>query len=195
MYTCAVRWKNSGMGAMAPGPERCSQLRGESAASEYGHEFDAFGSRINGHPKGRACCRTALLRKAAHLGSWALYSAKFMGYYTKKPPAFQRGPNGAEAEEADRTCLAEVFGLCFNGATMDNALRQVVVERDMLRNLLGPQPKAWKAEKADASQTKGKKGHEPDGRSLPPVKRVRNGECWRWLDGKCKSRRKVSFPP
>ena len=106
--------------------------------------------------------------KAAHLGSWALYSAKFMGYYTKKP--------SAEAEEADRTCLAE---------------------RDMLRNLLGPQPKAWKAEKADASQTKGKgkgkKRHEPDERSLPPVKRVRNGECWRWLEGKCKEGAKCRF--
>ena len=135
--------------------------------------------------------------KAARLGSWALYSAKFMGYYTKKPPAFQRGPNGAEAEEADRTCLAEVFDLCFNGATMDNALHQVVVERDMLRSLLGPQPKAWKAEKADASQTKGKgkgkKRHEPDERSLPPVKRVRNGECWRWLEGKCKEGAKCRF--
>ena len=82
-----------------------------------------------------------IMCKAAHLGSWTTYTKKFMVYYTRKHPDFMRGPTGAEAEEADQACLQAIFDLAFNGASLDEAIHQTIVERDMLRHLLLPRPK------------------------------------------------------
>ena len=40
---------------------------------------------------------------------------KFISYFTRRPTDSMRPPTGAEAEEADRAALAEVFNLCFDG--------------------------------------------------------------------------------
>ena len=125
--------------------------------------------------------------KAAHLGTWAMYTKKFLLYYTKKHAAGQRGPNGVEAEEADRACFAEIMDLCFNGVSMDDAVHQVAVERDMLRHLLIPQNRPSKPELSlPKGKGKGKKRYETDDRAVLPSKRPRTGECWKWLAGKCK---------
>ena len=55
-----------------------------------------------------------------------------------KQPTEMFPPTGAEAEEADRAALAEVFNLCFDGTSLDDAVNHVVVERDLLRHLLKP---------------------------------------------------------
>ncbi|CAE7201480.1 unnamed protein product [Symbiodinium microadriaticum] len=47
----------------------------------------------------------------------------------------------AEAEEADKAALQEVFGLCYVGETLDDALSSVAVDGDLLRHLLMPRPK------------------------------------------------------
>ena len=60
----------------------------------------------------------------------------------------------------------------------------IVVDRDMLRHVLIERPKVLKAERVPR-RTGGKRqlGSAGLGRQAP--KRVRNGECWLWVDGKC----------
>lgn len=84
---------------------------------------------------------------ACHLGSWTLYNKKFLAYYTKKVGDTYRGPSGAEAEEADHVAVQEVFDLCFAGCSMDDALHQVSVERDILRHLLVSVPKPMRSDR------------------------------------------------
>ena len=40
-------------------------------------------------------------------------------------------PTVAEAEEADKAALQEVYSLCYAGATLDDALSSVTVDRDL----------------------------------------------------------------
>ena len=47
----------------------------------------------------------------------------------------------SEGEEADQLALGEVFGLCFAGSTLGDAVRTVAVDRNLLRHLLAPRPK------------------------------------------------------
>eukprot|EP00435_Cladocopium_sp_Y103_P043837 s2142_g12.t1 len=82
--------------------------------------------------------------KACHLGSWALYNTRFMEYYTRDGGEHYRFLTAAEAEEADQLALREVFGLCYAGASLDDALSTVAVDRDMLRHLLMPRLKIMK---------------------------------------------------
>ena len=82
--------------------------------------------------------------EACHLGSWALYNSRFMEYYTRDCGDHFRFLTVSEAEEADQLALREVFGLCYAGSSLDDALSTVAVDRDMLRHLLMPRPKVAK---------------------------------------------------
>lgn len=122
---------------------------------------------------------------------------------TKKVGDTYRGPSGAEAEEADHVAVQEVFDLCFAGCSMDDALHQVSVERDILRHLLVSVPKPMRSDrpKGEGKGTgKGKplkRNGLPDGPAenmsrpkrrlpLPPAsKKPRSGECFAWMDGRC----------
>ena len=121
--------------------------------------------------------------------------------YARKPSDMFRAPTVQEAEAADRLVLEEVFQLCFSGHTLDDALTNVVVDRDMLRHVLVERPKVLKAEREKAQvppppsppglpplprKTEGKR--QLGSAALGRQKRVRNGECWLWVDGKCVNR-------
>ena len=85
--------------------------------------------------------------KAGHLGHWNVYIKKFLAYYSKRTSDGFRNPTVQEAEAADRVAMEEVFGLCFQGHSLDNALNHVCVDRDLLRNLLVEKPKLPKSER------------------------------------------------
>lgn len=70
---------------------------------------------------------------SGHLGSWGLYSSRFMKYYTAEPGQHFRFCTAKEAQEADQHALREVFALCFSGVSLDDALHTVAVDKDMLR--------------------------------------------------------------
>eukprot|EP00435_Cladocopium_sp_Y103_P069545 s709_g33.t1 len=91
---------------------------------------------------------------SGHLGSWNLYNSRFMKFYTNDPGPHFRFCTAQEAEEADQCALREVFGLCFAGATLDDALSTVAVDRDMLRSLLMPRPKLEKPPAREALKRK-----------------------------------------
>ncbi|CAE7342270.1 CELA2A, partial [Symbiodinium sp. CCMP2456] len=107
----------------------------------------------------------------------------------------------AEAEEADLAALTEVFNLCFDGASLDDALNHVVVERDLLRHLLMPQPKTQKQPNVSKKRNVEGVPHVPppllplrdnkrgSGDTAAQAKKPRTGECHTWMDGfKCKDR-------
>ena len=103
---------------------------------------------------------------------------------------------------ADRAVLEEVFQLCFSGYSLDDALSHVVVDRDMLRHVLVERPRLAKADKEKVATP------PPPPTTLPPLprrpgtqrrksslgakgvasKRLRNGECWDWVEGRCVSK-------
>ena len=83
-----------------------------------------------------------------------------------------------EAEEADQCAVREVFGLCYSGASLDDALSTMTIDRDMLRSLLMPRPKIEKPPSREP--------REPLKRKQP--KRRPTGECFKWIAGECKQR-------
>ena len=97
---------------------------------------------------------------------------------------------------ADRAVLDEVFQLCFSGHSLDDALSHVVVDRDMLRHVLvvsGPRLSASRQTKRNRlpllprkSDSKRQPSNLGGGRQT--AKRLRNGECWLWVEGKCSNR-------
>lgn len=117
--------------------------------------------------------------KACHLGSWALYNTRFMEYYTREGGEHYRFLTAAEAEEADQLAMREVFGLCYSGASLDDALNTVAVDRDMLRHLLMPRLKILKP-LSDKEPLK-RKFKKPAAGLEEEV----NGECFAWRIGKC----------
>ena len=82
-----------------------------------------------------------------HLWSWSLCVSRFMEFYAATVGEHFRPPNLAEAEEADQQARRENLSLCFSGASLDDAISSVVVDRDMLRHLLVPRPKLPKPPK------------------------------------------------
>ena len=70
---------------------------------------------------------------AGHLGSWSLHVSRFLEFYAATVGEHFRPPNLAEAEEAEQQTTREIFSLCFSGASLDDAISSVVVDRDMLR--------------------------------------------------------------
>lgn len=113
---------------------------------------------------------------ACHLGSWALYNTRFMEYYTRECGEHFRFLTAAEAEEADQLAMREVFGLCYGGASLNDALSTVAIDRDMLRHLLMPRPKASKpATDKEPLKRRVRKAQDED----------MNGECFMWRKGKC----------
>ena len=113
---------------------------------------------------------------ASHLGSWALYNTRFMEYYTQECGDHYRFLTAAEAEEADQLALREVFGLCYSGASLDDALSTVAVDRDMLRHLLMLRPKVPRVA-AEKEPLKRKARRQADD--------AFKGECFAWRQGKC----------
>lgn len=73
---------------------------------------------------------------ACPLGSWALYNPRFFEYYTKDCSEHQCFLTASQAEEADQLALREVFGFCYSGASLDEALSTIAVDRDMLQLLM-----------------------------------------------------------
>ena len=113
---------------------------------------------------------------ASHLGSWALYNTHFMEYYTQECGDHYRFLTAAEAEEADQLALREVFGLCYSGASLDDALSTVAVDRDMLRHVLMLRPKVPRVA-AEKEPLKRKARRQADD--------AFKGECFAWRQGKC----------
>ena len=131
------------------------------------------------------------MSEAGHLHSWMSYVNKFMIHYTRRPGLGLRPPSPAEAEEADKEVLGEIFRMVFHDdVSIDDALQSVVRE-DLLRVKLMPQPKPLKAPPppslpsgprpsgAGGKRTKGGK-EAPD-----PRKRYKKGNCWGFQEGSC----------
>lgn len=80
--------------------------------------------------------------RAAHLSGLRAFVNRFIELYSAKPlQTGRRCPNLAEAELADQQVWTEVFRLVRSGSSLDDALHEVVVQRDMLASLLVPQIK------------------------------------------------------
>ena len=131
---------------------------------------------------------------ACHLGSWSLYISKFLEFYTADVGEHFRPPTVQEAEEADKAAMQEVFTLCFAGSSLDDALSNIAVDRDLLRHFLVPRPKLPKAASqpfAPRPSKEGRSGREPLKRKAEFTKRFnkrpRTGECWDWIDGECQN--------
>ena len=120
---------------------------------------------------------------AGHLHSWVVYTKKFLQFYCKKSSEFFRPPNVLEAEASDRAAMEEVFQLCFAGHSLDDALHNVAVDRDLLRHLLVEKPRVPKLNVAkwEREPLKRKKGAKPEADSGAGM-----GECFLWRQGKCK---------
>ena len=83
-----------------------------------------------------------------------------------------------EAEEARSVRRARSVWLCYSGASLDDALSTMTIDRDMLRSLLMPRPKIEKPPSREP--------REPLKRKQP--KRRPTGECFKWIAGECKQR-------
>ena len=118
---------------------------------------------------------------ACHLGNFNLYTAKFLDFYTSAPGEGFRPPSAAEAEEADKTALNEIFSLCFGGASLDDAISTIINDRDLLRYLLMARPKPVSQQPTKLARPKRPATRVDDARKKP-----RTGECHLWMDGKCK---------
>ena len=86
---------------------------------------------------------------AGHLGSWSLcvsisFHGVLRGDLARALPPSQLLP--AWRRQRRRTASGN-FSLCFSGATTDDAISSVVVDRDTLRHLLAPRPKVPKLPK------------------------------------------------
>ena len=108
---------------------------------------------------------------ACHLGSWQLYNNAFMDLYTQDVGENFRFPTVQEAEEADQTALRAVYNLCYAGAKLDDALSTIAIDRDMLRPLLMPRPKALRLKERE------------------PIKRKRLADAPKPGGGDCKLRK------
>ena len=86
--------------------------------------------------------------------------------------------------------MNEVFQLVFAGNKLDDALHHVAVERDMLRLLLIERPKVPKVtwQRPDIKRPSGTWKREGGAGASAGLKRRRAGECWAWVDGRCKDR-------
>ena len=86
-------------------------------------------------------------------------------------------------------------------AHIERCLIHVIVDRDMLRHVLAERPKISKVDKPDKPPSFSAMPPLPrrtgGGKRKPwmqqqwvaaPAKRVRNGECWDWVEGRCTSR-------
>ena len=137
----------------------------------------------------------------ATVPAWVVCTKKFMVLYACKPSDMFRAPTAQEAEAADRLVLEEVFQLCFSGHALDDALTNIVVDMDMLRHVPVERPKILKAEREKAQvrppptpsglsplPRKTESKRQLGSAGLGHQKRVRNGECWLWVDGKCANR-------
>ena len=133
------------------------------------------------------------MASGGHLNSWMAYVHKFMFYYTKRPGAGMRPPTPAEAEEADRECLSEIFRMAYHDdVSLDDAIQSVVRE-DLLRTKLMAQPKPLKAPNGGVPQLP----HETTGKlatgkrtkggreSAEGRKRYKKGLCYGFQEGKC----------
>lgn len=120
---------------------------------------------------------------AGHLHSWVVYTKKLLQFYCKKSSEYFRPPNVLEAEASDRAAMEEVFQLCFAGHSLDDALHNVAVDRDLLRHLLVEKPRVPKLSVAkwEREPLKRKKGAKPEADSGAGM-----GECFLWRQGKCK---------
>ena len=120
---------------------------------------------------------------AGHLHSWVVYTKKFLQFYCKKSSEYFRPPNVLEAEASDRAAMEEVFQLCFAGHSLDDALHNVAVDRDLVRHLLVEKPRVPKLSVAkwEREPLKRKKGAKPEADSGAGM-----GECFLWRQGKCK---------
>ena len=132
--------------------------------------------------------------EAGHLHSWTSYVNQFMLHYTRRPGLGLRPPSPAEAEEADKEVLGEIFRMIFHdNVSIDDALQSVVGE-DLLCVKLMPQPKPLKVPPPPALPS----GLRPSGtggkEALETRKRYKKGNCWRFQDGSCpKSAKECKF--
>ena len=124
---------------------------------------------------------------SGHLGSWALYNSRFMKFYTNEPGPHFRFCTAQEAEEADQCGVREVFGLCYSGASLDDALSTVTIDRDMLRSLLMPRPKIEKPPSREPREPLQRKQPLESSRGGTDKRRP-TGECFKWIAGERKQR-------
>ena len=126
---------------------------------------------------------------ACHLGSWSIYIAKFLEFYSAETGDHFRPPSVQEAEEADKAALQEAFALCFAGNSLDDALSTVAVDRDLLRHLLVAKPKLPKLPQPPRPPKEPRQGREPlkrkQAQALAGGKKPRSGKCFLWMDGLC----------
>ena len=81
------------------------------------------------------------MNDSGHLHSSMAYVNKFLFYYSKRPGAGFRMISSAEAEEADKEAMCEVFHLVYHEVVkLDDALQSVIRE-DLLRRKLVHMPK------------------------------------------------------
>ena len=131
--------------------------------------------------------------KAAHLAGLRAYVNRFMELYSAKPLQIgRRSPTLPEAECADQQVWLEVFRLMQAGATMDDALHEVVVQRDMLANLLAAQAKELTAHVPGkhAKGAGGKGGQYGYGKAPGPAGQrpdpyAKKEACRRFAAGQC----------
>ena len=130
---------------------------------------------------------------------WMSYVDQFMLHYTRRPGLGLRPPSPAEAEEADKEVLGEIFRMIFHdNVSIDDAVQSVVRE-DLLRVKLMPQPKPLKAPLPPALPS----GLRPSGngqarqrKEAPePRKRYKKGSCWGFQDGSSSGAAVISVGP
>ena len=93
-----------------------------------------------------------------HYSLWMKYVEAFMNAYTRTPPDGFRPPSVAEAEEADRHVLLEIFRLMFKSKGADEAISSVICDRDAFRSLLVCVPRVVKQREVDVVKRKRKGG-------------------------------------
>ena len=96
-----------------------------------------------------------------HYSLWMKYVEAFVNAYTRTPPDGFRPPSVAEAEEADRHVLLEIFRLMFKGQGVDEAISSVICDRDAFRSLLVCVPRIVKQREVEVVKRK-RKGGEID---------------------------------
>ena len=131
------------------------------------------------------------MNDAGHLHSWMAYVNKFLFYYSKRPGAGLRMISSAEAEEADKEAMCEIFHMVYHeGASLDDAL-ETIVREDLLRRKLVHMPKPLASITKAPKGPAGKRLQEKDKFDKEPLKRRRaepqKRPCHAWKkDGKCK---------
>lgn len=87
-----------------------------------------------------------------HYSLWMKYVEAFVSACTRAPPDGFRPPSVAEAEEADRHVLLEIFRLMFKGKGADEAISSVICDRDAFRSLLVCVPRVVKQREVDGEK-------------------------------------------